>query len=233
VDRISGSVCMSGSVATSSVTTSSVGTIGSVGTASPVSTFGSVGERDLQRRTGTTHRAERFYAQQVLDHLNAPMREFVSAQQMMFLATSDSRGACDNSFRSGPSGFVRVLDEHRLVWPEYRGNGVMASLGNIIENPHVGLLFIDFFTNQVGLHVNGRATITADASIRARYPDLPPTSAPEHLSVYWVTTVVDEAYIHCNKRIPCLIEAPGNVTADLDPRRRSGSDFFVGRVPRD
>jgi uncharacterized protein len=188
----------------------------------------SAGERELQRRSGTTHRADRFYSQQVLDHLNAPMREFIGAQQMMFLATSDSRGACDNTFRSGPPGFVRVLDEHRLVWPEYRGNGVMASLGNIIENPRVGLLFIDFFHSRVGLHVNGRATVVADATIRARFPDLPPTSAPEHTPVYWVTTVVDEAYIHCGKRIPHLVEAPRNAT-ELDPRRRGRSDFFVGR----
>jgi uncharacterized protein len=51
-----------------------------------------------------------------------------------------------------------VLDEKTLAYPEYRGNGVMSSLGNISENPHVGLLFVDF-TDKIGLHVNGRARI--------------------------------------------------------------------------
>jgi hypothetical protein len=64
-------------------------------------------------------------------------------------------------------------------------------------------------------------------------PDLPPAPAPEDLSVYRVTTVVDEAYIHCSKRIPCLVEALRNATADLDPRRRNRSDFFVDRGSRE
>jgi len=55
------------------------------------------------------------------------------------------------------AGFVHVLNEKILVYPEYRGNGVMASLGNIVENPHAGLLFVDFIRDKVGLHVNGAA----------------------------------------------------------------------------
>src|SRR2546430_5711044 len=115
--------------------------------------------RELQRRYGTVDRAERFYAQQVLDHLNEHMRDFVARQEMLFVATSDTRGECDCTFRAGPPGFVRVLDEQRVAWPEYRGNGVMASLGNITENAHVGMLFVDFFRDVIGLHVNGRASI--------------------------------------------------------------------------
>ena len=67
---------------------------------------------------------------------------------MFFLATADGHGECDVSFRAGEAGFVHVLDEKILVYPEYRGNGVMASLGNITENPHAGLLFIDFIPGQ-------------------------------------------------------------------------------------
>ena len=58
-----------------------------------------------------------------------------------------------------PAGFVQVLDEKTLVYPEYRGNGVLASLGNILENPHIGLMFPDFYQSTVGLHVNGTARV--------------------------------------------------------------------------
>ncbi len=82
-----------------------------------ISLTGSSGERELQRRYGTVDRAERFYTQQVLDHLNEHMQEFVARQEMMFVATSDSRGECDCTFRAGPPGFVQVIDEQRVAWP--------------------------------------------------------------------------------------------------------------------
>ena len=52
-----------------------------------------------------------------------------------------------------------MLDERTVAYPEYRGNGVMASLGNLSENPHLGILFVDFTGDKIGLHVNGRARI--------------------------------------------------------------------------
>ena len=55
--------------------------------------------------------------------------------KMAFIATSDAHGECDNTFRAGPPGFLRVLDEKTVMWPEYKGNGVMASMGNIIGEP--------------------------------------------------------------------------------------------------
>jgi predicted pyridoxine 5'-phosphate oxidase superfamily flavin-nucleotide-binding protein len=170
---------------------------------------GSVGERRLQRRYGTSGRAERFYRQQVLDHLNDRMWEFVSRQEMMFVGTADAGGECDCTFRAGPPGFVQVLDPRRLAWPEYRGNGVLASAGNISENGHVGLLFVDFFREVIGLHVNGRATIVEDELMRARHPQLPVDPAPGRRPERWVTVHVEEAYIHCGKHIPKLIKLPG------------------------
>ena len=103
--------------------------------------------------------ANAFYDNQVLDHLTPEMREFMRQMTMAFIATSDAHGECDSSFRAGPPGFMRVIDEKTVMWPEYKGNGVMASMGNISENPYVGLLMVDFFETAVGLHVNGKATI--------------------------------------------------------------------------
>ena len=123
---------------------------------------GSRGEHELQERYGTRSRAEAFYKHQVLRYLNPPMRSFIARQEMFFLATADGHGECDVSFRAGEAGFVHVLNEKILAFPEYRGNGVLASLGNISENPHAGLLFIDFIRDKIGLHVNGAARILSN-----------------------------------------------------------------------
>src|SRR4051794_9660643 len=105
---------------------------------------GSAGEHALQDRYNTARRAAAFYDNQMLDHLNEQMVEFIARQEMAFIATSDANGECDASFRSGQAGFIRVLDPKTVIYPEYRGNGVMASLGNLSENGHVGILFVDF-----------------------------------------------------------------------------------------
>jgi predicted pyridoxine 5'-phosphate oxidase superfamily flavin-nucleotide-binding protein len=186
---------------------------------------GSDGERRLQRRYGTQERAQRFYDNQLLDHLNPAMRDFIARQEMMFLATSDSHGECDNSFRAGPPGFVRTLEANRLAWPEYRGNGVLASLGNVAENPHVGLLFVDFFDDGVGLHVNGTAMIVDDHDMRRAYDDLPRDPVYGRRAERWVLVGVQEAYIHCSKFIPRLAKrSPGG-----DRPGRPG--FFVAQPP--
>ncbi|MGW7595948.1 pyridoxamine 5'-phosphate oxidase family protein, partial [Streptomyces rubiginosohelvolus] len=163
---------------------------------------GSDGEHHLQRRLGTVDRADRFYDDQVLDHLNVRMREFIERQEMFFLATSDRHGECDSTFRAGPPGFLRVLDTRTLAYPEYRGNGVLASLGNIQENPHLGILMVDFFRDRIGLHVNGRARVVEDAEMRAAHHGLPVDPVPGRRAVVWVEVTVEEAYIHCAKHIP-------------------------------
>jgi uncharacterized protein len=187
---------------------------------------GSRGEHQLQQEYGTTDRAHRFYSQQALDRLNDRMREFVAEQEMMFVATADGKGECDNTFRAGPPGFVQVLGEDRLVWPEYRGNGVMASIGNITENAHVGLLFIDFFRQVIGLPVNGHAQIVDDDAMRAAHPDLPVETAPGRRPERWVVVYVEEAYIHCAKHIPRLAKVSRERAWGTDDVRRKGGDFF-------
>ena len=183
------------------------------------------GERMLQDRLGVRERADQFYDRQVLDHLNVRMREFIAVQEWMFLATSDARGACDSSLRSGPPGFVVVLGEEMLAWPEYRGNGVMASRGNIVENPHVGLLFVDFVHEQIGLHVNARAHLVDDADLRAEHPWLPVDCVPGRRPDQWVSAEVEEAYIHCSKHVPRLYRHPGD-RHHLTHHRVKKTDYF-------
>ena len=188
---------------------------------------GTAGEHLLQERFGSIDRADSFYRRQVLTALNDDMVAFVRRQEMMFVATASAVGHCDCTFRGGPPGFVAVLGPTQLAWPEYRGNGVMASLGNIVENPHVGLIFVDFFRDVIGLHVNGAATIVPDAALRRSHPELPPETVPGRRAERWVTVHVDEAYIHCAKHIPRLRRVTAEERAwGTDDFRRKGGDFF-------
>jgi hypothetical protein len=77
------------------------------------------GELLLQEKYRTTKKAAAFYNNQMLDHLNQVMTDFLSKQDMMFLSTADASGNCDASFRAGTPGFVRIINEKALIYPEY------------------------------------------------------------------------------------------------------------------
>ncbi|MEU0131933.1 pyridoxamine 5'-phosphate oxidase family protein [Streptomyces sp. NPDC006289] len=189
----------------------------------------SQGERLLQTHLGTSERADAFYGRQVHPYLTAAMCDFVRRQSMVFLSTADARGHCDATFRAGPPGFVTVLDDRTLAYPEYRGNGVLASAGNITENPHIGLLFMDFTHDHVGLHVNGSAQLLSDEQLRAGSPWLPADTAPGRHPVLWTLITVHEAYVHCSKHIPHLEPAPRPLGAP--GTRRRDADYFTEPAP--
>jgi predicted pyridoxine 5'-phosphate oxidase superfamily flavin-nucleotide-binding protein len=200
---------------------------------------GSRGEHDLQERYGTRSRGEAFYKHQVLRYLNPQMRTFIARQEMFFLATADVHGECDVSFRAGEAGFVHILNEKTLVYPEYRGNGVLASLGNIAENPHAGLLFIDFLRDKIGLHVNGAARILSNVELL----NCPEVSDALRAAIAetngrrperWVLVKVEEAYIHCSKHIPRLEKAgvEGRHWGTDDVRAKGGDYFQAKSAPR-
>lgn len=187
---------------------------------------GSVGEHVLQDALGTSARAERFHADQMCDRLVPAMQDFVARMTMAFVATSDAHGECDSTLRAGPPGFLQVLDDRHVAWPEYRGNGVMASLGNITENPHVGLLMLDFTDELIGLHVNGSARIVDDEALRAEHPGIPAEGAPGRRAELWVEVTVEEAYIHCRKHIPRMVPVDRRRSWGTDDVKRKGGDHF-------
>lgn len=191
------------------------------------------GEYLLQEKYGTTKKAAAFYNNQMLNRLNQVMTNFISKQEMMFISTANANGDCDSSFRAGAPGFVRVINEKNLIYPEYKGNGVMASMGNIIENPHIGLMFIDFFENQIGLHINGKASILEKDQLTLQ-------GIPEGLindmkekegrkAERWVVIEVEEAYIHCSKHIPKLKRLDKEVYWGTDSEKHKGGDFFKAK----
>lgn len=202
--------------------------------AAPVTLLpGSEGEHYLQQKYGTLQRALRFYDKQVLNYLSPVMKEFIARQEILFIATSDKHGECDCSFRFGRPGFVRVLNDNYLVYPEYRGNGVMASQGNITENPHIGMIFVDFFNSTVGLHVNGKAKLVEHEDLLLFRKDLPQDVIAEinaeggHRPERWVMVEIEEAYIHCSKHIPLLKKAEKDITWGTDDDKLKRSDFFA------
>lgn len=203
---------------------------------------GSDGEHALQQIHGTTRRAQAFYNHQMLDYLNDRMREFIEAQELMFVSTADARGHCDCSIRAGLPGFVCVVDERTLAYPEYRGNGVMASLGNLSENPGIGLLFVDFLGSTVGCHVNGIARIVENSellgtdvqpALRTAVQSALGTTEHGRQPERWVLVEIEEAYIHCSKHIPLLNKRDKNIPWGTDDPVAKGGDFFEAKhLPR-
>ncbi|MEQ3552192.1 pyridoxamine 5'-phosphate oxidase family protein [Pseudonocardia nematodicida] len=198
---------------------------------------GSTGEHALQAELDSKARADRFYDDQLRDRLLPRMVEFIGRMEMAFIATADAHGECDNSLRAGPPGFLLVLDEFTLAYPEYRGNGVYASLGNLVENPHIGLLMVDFVDSLIGLHVNGRARVMDDDAFHASYPDRGRDSLAGRRAERWVVVTVEEAYIHCRKHIPRMERVTQRRAWGTDDPARKGGDFFgakgtPARVPR-
>ncbi|SEK35348.1 pyridoxamine 5'-phosphate oxidase family protein [Rhodococcus maanshanensis] len=191
-------------------------------------TNGTDGERVMQDELGTSFRADRFYARQMRTRLNPAMIEFIARMDLLFIGTSASDGSCDVSLRAGPAGFVQVFAPDLIGYPEYQGNGVMASLGNIIENPHIGLFMADFVTDLIGLHVNGAAQIVTDDDIRHTYPDLPIERVRGRRAERWVLVRVEEAYIHCRKHIPRLVPVDRvRSWGTHNPEHKGGDHFGV------
>ena len=127
------------------------------------------GSRELQDRYDSRRLADRPEVAQAHTAFTKEDIDFIQRSAMFFLATADAEGHPECSYKGGLPGFVRVVDEHTLVFPDYEGNGMFKSLGNILQNPHVGLLFIDF-EHPARLRVNGDATIDSDDPLLAEYP---------------------------------------------------------------
>jgi uncharacterized protein len=119
------------------------------------------GMRRLQDRFDTRRLADRLDEKLGRTAFTAEDREFIESRRLFFLATADAEGRPDCSYKGGEPGFVRVSGENELAFPSYDGNGMFRSLGNVLANPAVALLFIDF-ERPNRLRVNGRASVAED-----------------------------------------------------------------------
>lgn len=118
------------------------------------------GQRELQDRFDTRRLADRL-AEGASDTFNDTHAAFVEARDMFFIASTDKQGFPDCSYKGGDPGFVRVIDESTIAFPVFDGNGQFRTLGNLLVNPRVGLLFIDMEGGS-RLRVNGDAIVEFD-----------------------------------------------------------------------
>lgn len=135
-----------------------------------MSEFFNAGSRKLQDAFDTRRMADRVSGGTVHDFIGESDREFIERMDMFFLATVDKDGHANCSYKGGDPGFVRVLDRDTLAFPNYDGNGMYLSTGNVIETGEVGMLFIDF-ENQWRMRLNGTATVDLDDPLKAEWPE--------------------------------------------------------------
>lgn len=128
------------------------------------------GQRRLQDRFESRRIADRLAEITLRTAFTDDDKTFIESAPFFFLATADARGRPDCSFKGGMPGFVRITGASELAFPDYDGNGMFRSLGNIASNGEVGLLFIAMGMAPKRLRVNGRATIADGDPLLQNFP---------------------------------------------------------------
>jgi predicted pyridoxine 5'-phosphate oxidase superfamily flavin-nucleotide-binding protein len=135
--------------------------------------FYHIGMRQLQDRYEGRSVADRLAGNRMRTTFNDEDRRCIESSAFFFLATATPESV-DCSFKGGSPGFVRVVGENIVAWPDYDGNRMYRSLGNIVRNPRVGLLFVrldgKLFNNAGRLRINGQAEIDESAEAIAGLP---------------------------------------------------------------
>jgi predicted pyridoxine 5'-phosphate oxidase superfamily flavin-nucleotide-binding protein len=126
------------------------------------------GNRELQDLFDTRRLADRIEERLVTDTISDDDRAFIEARDMFFLATCDENGMPTCSYKGGDPGFVRVVDEHTVAFPNYDGNGMYLSMGNILRHPEMGMLFIDF-ERPSRVRLDGTASVHFDDPLQEEW----------------------------------------------------------------
>jgi uncharacterized protein len=127
------------------------------------------GSRLLQDRFDSRRIADRLEEVNLAHGFSEAHREIIETAPMFFLATADRQGRPDVSYKGGMPGFVRVTGPGELAFPDYNGNGMFRSLGAILENPNVGLLFIGWSEKPTRLRILGRASLDESDPLTAEF----------------------------------------------------------------
>jgi len=126
----------------------------------PASVMYHDGNRQLQDRFDSRRISDRLEEKLTRKEFSADDKAFIEELPYFFLATADAEGRPDCSFKGGSPGFVRVTGPSEIAFPDYDGNGMFKSLGNIVVNPEIGLLFIAMHGKPRRLRVNGYAMVS-------------------------------------------------------------------------
>jgi predicted pyridoxine 5'-phosphate oxidase superfamily flavin-nucleotide-binding protein len=185
------------------------------------------GNRQLQDAFDSRRIADRLEEKLARTAFTADDVAFIQSRRFFFLATADRAGRPDCSFKGGLPGFVQVTGPSELAFPDYDGNGMFKSLGNLIENEAVGLLFLDFEKPR-RLRVNGRATLRRDDPLTGM-------TAGAQLMVRVTATAI---FPNCPRYIPTMrlveesIYAPQAGVEPVEPGWKSNPDFKDAMHPR-
>ena len=126
--------------------------------------------RSLQERFDTRRLADNVEKRVVLTEIPPEHKAFIESREMFFLSTIDHQGRPTVSYKGGDPGFVRVLDVKTVAFPCYDGNGMFYSMGNLLGNPQVGMLFVNF-EKPHRLRLQGVASIDDSDPLLAEYAE--------------------------------------------------------------
>ena len=129
-----------------------------------------------------------------LDRLDRHCRRFIALSPFVVLATAGADGRVDCSPRGDPAGFVAILDDRTVLLPDRLGNNRVDSLRNVLENPHVGMLFMIPGVDET-LRLNGRATLTTDPA------RLDPLAVKGRTPRSGLLVEVEEVFLQCTKAL--------------------------------
>ena len=155
-----------------------------------MSTFYGTGARTLQDKFDTRRLADRETELIIHDEITDADLAFIASRDMFFLATVDQQGNPQCSYKGGAPGFVKVVDKRTIAFPSYDGNGMFLSMGNIVENSRIGMLFIDF-ENPQRLRLNGMATLHEDNVLLPEY----------HEAQFIVRVHVESLFVNCPRYV--------------------------------
>ena len=159
------------------------------------------GNRTLQDRYGGRAVADKIVEMVESDSFSDEFKAFIESCPFFFLATS-AHGNTDCSFKGGAPGFVRVTGPNTLIFPDYDGNRMYKSLGNILENPSVGLLFLRFGAEKGQGELFLRIRVNGQAAVHDDHPDL--ASYPGAKRIVQVTAT--HIYPNCPRYVPHMQE---------------------------
>jgi len=125
------------------------------------------GNRRLQDQFDSRRISDRLEEKLTRTAFTTDDKAFIENAIYFFLSTADAEGQPDCSFKGGPLGFVRVTGDCEIAFPDYDGNGMFKSLGNLLVNANVALLFIDLHQRPRRLRVNGSATVSSEDPLLA------------------------------------------------------------------
>ena len=125
------------------------------------------GNRRLQDQFDSRRISDRLEEKLTRTAFTADDKAFIEGAIYFFLSTADAEGRPDCSFKGGPAGFVRVVGDSELAFPDYDGNGMFKSLGNLAVNPQIGMLFIALHDKPRRLRINGTALMSRDDPLLA------------------------------------------------------------------